>query len=422
VSASHPEDESLPSAVTHDVPETAAGGARPSRAAAFLSRLRSTSRLLGDPGRARATLEDDGVEASLYYNHTLGILADGGLEPDAVARNSGSGDLFIAVDLERFAGLRGTEAWFQGKSRYGRNVNPRVGALSEPFDDADGDNPGHVSQLWLQHSLLDRRVQVRAGYLDQQVILDRNAYANSEDRQFMSTFLDNNNATIPLTIGLGAVLFLQPADWAEIVIATADADADPFSPGFDTAFDDVTSLFGHLEVGVGTRIPSPRGFLPGKYRVGLVWDPRTKQRFEASADARYRTGDAGAYLSVEQLVYRERSRSPEGLGVFARFGYRDPAVNAISHFWSLGVQYEGLFPARGGDAMGIGMYAAHLSADLQDASTERLEREMGLEVYYRIEALPWLDVTPDFQFIADPGARRSVANAVIFGLRARVTF
>ena len=69
--------------------------------------------------------------------------------------------------------------------------------------------------------------QYFAGYLDQQVVFDRNAFANSEDRQFLSTFLDNNNAVIPLKVGLGATLFLRPTDWLELALGTADADNEP---------------------------------------------------------------------------------------------------------------------------------------------------------------------------------------------------
>ena len=51
------------------------------------------------------------------------------------------------------------------------------------------------------------RARLRVGYLDQQILFDRNVFADSEDRQFMSEFLDNN-PVLPLRIGLGAALLL----------------------------------------------------------------------------------------------------------------------------------------------------------------------------------------------------------------------
>jgi porin len=133
-------------------------------------------------------------------------------------------------------------------------------------------------------------------------------------------------------------------------------------------------------------------------------------------------GDAGFYLSFDQMIYRERPGRPQGMGLFARYGYRDPDVNPVSHFWSVGGQYQGLLPRRDGDVLGIGTYTSHVSRDLRDAGFPDLHDETGFEVYYRVDVFPWLQVTPDWQFIIDPGARRSVEDALVFGLRARVTF
>jgi porin len=388
---------------------------------ARLRELGSRRRLLGEFAGGRDALEDAGIMPSLYYHHFLGVQAQGGRQSGAAARHSGTGDLFLYVDLEPRVGLSGSEMLLQVKAGYGRNVNPRIGALSDPFDDADGDSTGYIDQLWFQQMLFGERVQVRVGYLDYQVILDRNAYANSEDRQFLSTFLDNDSAIVPLAIGLGGALFLTPADWLQVTLATADADAKPFSPGFDTTFDDWTTLFGYLEVGLRPEVSSPRGMLPGNYRFGLIWDPRRKERFAGGAAAAER-GDAGVYMSFDQLVYRERPGHAQGVGLFARYGYRDPNVNAVSHFWSVGAQYEGPLPRRDADVVGLGTYTAHASPDFRQAGHPNVRHETGFELYYSIEVLPWLQVTPDVQFIVNPGARRSVENALVLGLRGRVTF
>jgi porin len=240
----------------------------------------------------------------------------------------------------------------------------------------------------------------------------------------MAAFLDNNNAIVPLAIGLGATLFLNPADWLQLTFSTADADATPFQPGFDTAFDSWTTLFGYLEIGLRPELLARGGTLPGNYRLGLIWDPRQKERFgeTGAGPARVTRGDAGFYLSFDQMIYRERPWSAQGVGLFARYGYRDPDVNRVDHFWSIGGQYQGLLPRRDADVLGIGTYTSHVSADLRDAGYPDLHDETGFEVYYRIDVFPWLQVTPDWQFLIDPGARRSVEDALVFGLRARVTF
>jgi carbohydrate-selective porin OprB len=394
--------------------------------AALGDHLRTAPRLLGDPGGRRTALERAGLTPSLFYNHFLGVLADGGRDDHTRARQSATGDFFLHANLDRALPWTGAEALLQVKGGYGVNVNRAAGALSDPIDDADGDTT-YIPQLWIQQSVLDGKVALRAGYLDQQITLDRNAYANSEDRQFLATFLDNDNPAVPLAIGLGATLFLSPTDGLDVILGTADAETRRFSAGFDTAFDGWTSLFGYLEIDRHVQIASARGARAGTYRFGLVWDPRTKERFTAaaggaSAGAATASGDAGFYLSFDQMLYRSSAGGPQGLGAFARYGYRDPAVNRVTHFWSAGVQYHGPLAARPGDVVGLGVYQAHLSADFRETHAGEAARESGVECYYAAQVLPWLTITPDAQVIAAPGAARAADTAVVLGIRWRLTF
>jgi porin len=399
----------------------AASDAPPAGSAAGTLRahLRSAPGLAGDLGGRRPALESAGIAPSLFYNHFLGVLAAGGRDEGARARTSATGDFFLHAVLDRWLPWSGAEALLQVKAGFGRNVNPPVGALSDPFDDADGD-VAYVPQLWLQQGILGQRIQLRVGYLDQQIALDRNAYANSEDRQFMATLLDNNSVTVPLALALGATLFVHPADWLDLLVGTADSETRPFSAGFDTAFNGFTTLFGYLEAGLNARLPSPRGPLPGSYRFGMVWDPRTKERFDAAPETT--SGDAGAYVSVDQMLYRAQPGRPQGLGVFARYGYRDPDVNRIEHFWSVGLQLQGPTTGRPDDVVAFGMYQAHASSAFRHAQDPDVLRETGLEWYYAAQLLPWLTFTPDLQVIVMPGGRGSVADAVVLGFRWRVTF
>ncbi len=41
---------------------------------------------------------------------------------------------------------------------------------------------------------------------------------------------------------------------------------------------------------------------------------------------------------------------------------------------------------------------------------------------YRIQVTPWLQITPDLQYITNPGALSSNDDAFVIGLRARFTF
>jgi porin len=381
--------------------------------------LRETPRLLGDPGGARTRLDELGVTLQLFFQTFTGLQARGGVQSAGALRNSGSYDLFAIADLEELGLLPGNNVLIQTKGNYGRNVNPRVGALSDPIDDADFDEAIWVAQLWTEQQLVGGRVRLRAGYLDQGVLLDRNAYANSEDRQFISSFLDNN-PLVPLRIGIGATLLASPTEWLELLVGTADADNRPRQAGFDTAFDGAKSLMGYFEATARVRPSGPRGTLPGTYRLGVFHDASRKRAFNRGESSPER-GHQGFYLSFDQLAFRESPEDQQGLGLFARYGYADPDVNKIEHFWSTGVQYEGLLPNRDRDVLGLGVYQAIGSDRFRRKVARDFRRETGLEFYYSLALTPWLVITPDAQLIVDPGGLRSARDAVVLVLRIRVT-
>ena len=376
-----------------------------------------SARLLGDPYGARSRLAQLGIELQLFYNQALsGKPSGGGANDDAVFGHSGSYDFFTRVDLAALAGWPGADLLLHVKGQYDRNLNDDVGALSDPIDDADFDAGIYVDELWLQQALFDNRVRLRLGFAEQQTVFDRNAYANSEDRQFLSSFLDNN-AVVPLPNGLAANLLLTPTSWLELAIGGADADNRPRRAGWDTAFDGIDSLTGLFEAHI--RSPWQASGRPGSYRVGVFVDGRKQLDFSTGKERR---GHVGAYLSFDQLLWSERADSREGLGMFARAGYADPDVNRIAWFWSLGFEYAGPAPGRGRDVLGFGVYQAIGSARYRKAVDPRFDRETGFELYYAIRVLGWLVITPDFQYILDPGATGSAGNAFVATLRSRVAF
>ena len=44
----------------------------------------------------------------------------------------------------------------------------------------------------------------------------------------------------------------------------------------------------------------------------------------------------------------------------------------------------------------------------------------GLELYYNIQVNPWLNITPDIQFIR-PGNKRIADDSFVYGIRANMT-
>lgn len=381
-------------------------------------------RMTGNWGGERDELSARGLDLSFYYNSFVGIRATGGAEPGSTTKYSGSIDFFLQADSQKMGLWQGGQLLMQVKSNQGKNINPSVGAISDPIDDADFTKWIYIDQLWYQHSFLNRKLQVRAGYLDLQTIIDRNAFANSEDVQFMSTLLDNNNAIVPLLIGFGAAVFVDPADWLSFTFGISDRDNTILQAGWDTAFDDFESLMAYGEGTLKSQFPSPRGNLAGNYRFGILHDPREKAIFGTGgeeSDPDISPGDVGFYMSFDQMLFPEEPNSQQGLGAFFRWGHRDETVNKLKEVWSAGFQYRGAFPKRDKDLLGFGFYSVLGSDKYKQHSDPEFDRETGYEVYYSFQLTPWLTFSPDFQFIDSPGARESAKDAVVFAFRTRFT-
>ena len=73
------------------------------------------------------------------------------------------------------------------------------------------------------------------------------------------------------------------------------------------------------------------------------------------------------------------------------------------------------------DSFGIGYYHTDLSDDLPKALN--LSSEQGIEIYYNIAITKSMHITPDFQWIINPGAGfEGRDNAVVFGIRSQMNF
>ncbi len=280
----------------------------------------------------------------------------------------------------------------------------------------------HVAQFWYRHHFLKHRIALQVGYLDYQTIVDRNAYANSEDKQFMHQTLDNN-PLVPLRIGMGASLTIKPTTWYTLILGIADGQASPYKGGVSRAFHEEDWYTVYAEQGLHAKWSSDRGPLPGNYRLGFFYDPGPRATFpRSSRDGRTRAGDYGMYASLDQMLYRESEEGDQGLGAFLRFGYRSPENNRLSRFWSGGLSYKGLIPGRDADVLGAAFSLLRPSHHYRHRVDAEFGNETVYELYYAIRVTKWFVVTPDIQYIDNPGGTDTRSHTLVASLRVRMSF
>jgi len=216
----------------------------------------------------------------------------------------------------------------------------------------------------------------------------------------------------------------MPCKWYTMILGAGDAERLPlYKPGFSTTFHGHSYFLGYMEHDLNVTIPSPNGPLVGTYRFGLAYDPLPRARFIKAGMPVDNKGDSyGFYMSHDQVLFRENERDSQGLGCFFRYAYQPSDRYRFNQFWSIGMAYTGLMPTRDSDVFGFAF------AQLKDSPAFRRWRnpdsgnESIYELYYAIQVTPWLVVSPDIQYIDNPGATDTISHAIAGGVRVRVTF
>ncbi len=282
-----------------------------------------------------------------------------------------------------------------------------------------------IVEFWYQQGFADNKFLLRIGKIDLTggfecsgcpVSFDCSSFANDETTQFMNGALVNN-LTIPFpSEGLGIAGFYNPVKWWYISAGIADAQADVRETGFRTTFRGKDYFFSIAETGIVTEIASAKGPLKGAYRAGMWYDPQPKSN--SDSEKLYRD-DKGFYLSFDQMLFKENTDDEQGLGAFFRYGYAPSKTNDLTNFVSAGIQYQGLFAGRDEDVLGFGFARGFVSNRAKATYTE--EAESVYEVYYNVQIVPNVNITPSLQYITHPGAVNT-ANATVMAVRLHLAF
>lgn len=392
----------------------------------------TTERLTGDSSGVRTDLENAGITFKLHTQTQFMVNMHGGKETKNGHDFATSYDLDLELDFGKMNFIPGGSFFFRTKGTSGGDLSDfdkeKIGGLFKTNGDGSIEEPIFVDKWWWRQRLLDDRIEFRLGHIDSKKdILDVNKVAGSEDIYFLNSALVVN-PTIPHKNGLGVYVNVWPTDWLYIRAAIIDTESRARRTGFDTGFhgEDHVRFFG--ELGLAPQFDSPNGKLPGHYRFGSWYQPRPKPVFRNDLGGllaqRSRSADIEFFFGCDQLVWKESDepKDKQGVSVFARYGFARGDVNKIEHFWSVGGQYVGLIRGRDKDTVGLAMAQGILSEQFRDELHGRADRETVYELYYAYRATPSCVITPDIQFVTNPGGDKRNHDAFVAGLRVRVSF
>lgn len=450
-----PEGSTGPSAAeTSDQP--AAGQSQPS--------IQSSLGPNGDPGGVRSFLSTKGVEYSFtYIGEVLGNVS-GGSRRGTIYEGRLDGQ--FDVDLDKLLGWKGAAFhtnFYQihgtGLSRYYLNNLMDVSGI-EALPST------RLYEIWLEQTLLDGRIAVRAGQLaaDTEFFVSQTAglFVNGTFGwpEIASADLPSGGPAYPLATPAVRVK-LAPNDNLSMLVGVFDGnpagppdDLDPQRrdrTGTNFRVNDPALLIAEGAYAYNRGKDAPG--LPGTVKLGywLLFGRFGDQRFDAGglslADpagtgiARRLRGNDGIYGIIDQAIYRVPGTDDQGASVFARVSVSPSDRNLVDFYVDGGLSYKGLKPGRPNDTIGVAAAYLHISDRVRGLDRDTIafsgspmpvrSSEALVEVTYQAEILPGWTVQPDFQYVFRPGAGipnprdpngLRIKDAAVFGIRSTIRY
>lgn len=317
-------------------------------------------------------------------------------------------------DHEGLTGLISAQ-FTKGGHISGRNVGDIQG-----LDNIEAYGAFRVYEAWLSRDY-DNQRGWKFGLIDLNVDFDTQEVAalflNSSDGIGPDISRSGlNGPSIYPTTALGLTAYYRPSPGVTLRAGLFDGTAgSPYHPGaFAVRFSGRDGALAIIQAdkrfGAGWRVDG------GGWAYTARFD--AVNRVDAAGNAHRYQRARGVYGLVEGPILK--ADNDRGLSGWLRVGYADPVVEHVAGYIGGGLVYTGPLKARAQDQAGISVN--HAVVVLQGTPSGPLAAETAIELTYRYLASDWLAVQPDAQYIVHPSGDRSIANAVIVGVRFTVTF
>ena len=378
----------------------------------------TTKFMTGDWGGVRDKLVELGITPTAkYYTTVLGNPAGGKTRG---VQYAGLLNAYLNFDLDKLLGIGGTRFVVSGSWASGRSLSEEdIGNFFNVSNVFSGDTL-RLYQMFLRTDLLEGRVNFAFGRM---AVGDKFAYS-SLFYNYVSLAFDENPVSIPINnpgfisnpeASWGAWLRGSPVDELYLMAGVYNSNPDlgrDSAHGVDFSFRDGAIII--AEAGYVHNQTKGSGKMPGKYKLGAYYDTGSFTRLGGNSDnsETNEDGNYGFYAIGEQMVYRERAASDQGLTPWAALTFAPKEkINTFPLFVSGGLVYQGLFNARDHDKTAFAVVYGKVSDDLKSKDFELL-----FELTHILEITSWLNIQPDIQYIVHPGGSGEIPDALVIGV------
>ncbi|SFV29319.1 porin [Hyphomicrobium facile] len=351
-------------------------------------------------------------------------------------------DVHTDIDLEKLVGWKG--AVIHANAFYIHGIGASTERVGNIFavSNIEGYETFRLDEIWLEQSLLEDKLKVKVG----SIAADTEFFISDTASQFINgtfgwpgiTAADQaaGGPGYPLA-SLGVRLQYQPTDNLNILAAVFNGSpANPFSEnpqkdnnhGVEFRLQDAPLLM------VEAQYKYDAG-LPGTFKLG-GW-----KQFNHYAtdflDPTVLDTSYGIYGIIDQQIWK--GADDKAINAFVRVSGSPDKQNLIDTYFDTGIVFTGFVPGRKEDAFGAAFGYGHISNKFSQAQADPdsdftsdviSNYESVLELNYLAKIRPGFAISPDFQYIWNPGGRvgsdsddlKQIPNAAVVGVRTILNY
>jgi porin len=352
---------------------------------------------------------------------------------------TGRGEYDFIFDLDKFGGLPGgkllvgVQHWWGEFGNVSLNTGNFIPAIFPAALPPEIDDPGvpFMTDFIVTQPLAGGKLVVFAGKKNVIGAADQDIFAGGDGTdQFMNQALIANPAfllALPYSSFTAGVAL--PQKWGMVsafVYDPQDRTRDFFR---------LNDLFSEGII-VGGEVKVNTNFLckPGEHHVGGLWKhtdlPDLSGGYIPPPEYPYPPAPPGVaskpdsytiYYGFDQYLQVYSDQPRRGWGFFARASISDANPTPYRYFLSAGIGGDSPVACHRGDTFGVGWFYKGTSTKYGPVAQAVLGPQdgTGVELYYNFQVTPWLNVTPDIQYIRpDFGALGK--DSFIYGLRVNM--
>ena len=282
----------------------------------------------GNLGGFRQKFENSGLKIYGSFLNDNFMNLHGGKTSENEPEYEGLTGLAAEVDTKKLHLWNGGKGYLLFNNNSGQGISNFVGVL-QTINDYEGPPSTKLTENWYQQSFYSGLIKVKGGRQDANTDFGSLAVGN---------LFINNTFTFSQNIPLPTF----PATRTGVSGSVNPLPSLSIKAGWQHSI--VAHSFDIAEIDYYTSIKR----LPAKYLYGMWIDTSNFAQIEPAGltSSKIYSNNYGIYTAFQQMLYRKKENSDNGLVAIGRFGWAPGDRNTIAENYACGLAYKGLFNRR----------------------------------------------------------------------------